>query len=85
MLAILYRIAKNTPILLAANREEDITRPTQFPKIQSGTPRVVCGIDKQAGGTWLGVNQAGLLVTVTNRRGSGRRWSRARGDCSAAN
>jgi len=67
MLAILYRIAKNTPILLAANREEDITRPTQFPKIQSGTPRVVCGIDKQAGGTWLGVNQAGLLVTVTNR------------------
>lgn len=67
MLAILYRVAKNTPILLAANREEDITRPTQFPKIQSGTPRIVCGTDKQANGTWLGVNQFGLLVTVTNR------------------
>jgi hypothetical protein len=67
MLAILYRVAKNTPILLAANREEDYARPTQFPKIQSGTPRVVCGIDKQAGGTWLGVNQFGLLITVTNR------------------
>ena len=30
-------------------------------------PRVVCGIDRQAGGTWLGVNQFGLLVVVTNR------------------
>jgi hypothetical protein len=67
MLAILYRVAKNTPILLAANREEIVTRPTQFPKIQSGNPRIVCGTDKQAGGTWLGVNQFGLLVTVTNR------------------
>ncbi len=67
MLAILYRVAKNTPILLAANREEVLTRPTQFPKIQSGTPRIVCGIDRQAGGTWLGVNQFGLLIAVTNR------------------
>ena len=67
MLAILYRVAKNTPILLAANREESVTRPTHFPKIQSGTPRIVCGTDKLAGGTWLGVNQFGLVVTVTNR------------------
>jgi hypothetical protein len=67
MLAILYRVAKNTPILLAANREESFSRPTQFPKIQSGAPRIVCGTDKLAGGTWLGVNQFGLLVVVTNR------------------
>jgi hypothetical protein len=68
MMAILYRSARNTPILLAANREENYARPTQHPKIQSGTPRVICGIDRQAGGTWLGVNQFGLLVAVTNRR-----------------
>ena len=67
MLAILYRVAKNTPILLAANREESLSRPTQFPKIQPGNPRIVCGTDKQAGGTWLGVNQFGLMVVVTNR------------------
>ena len=66
-LAILYRVARNTPILLAANREEYLSRPTQYPKIQPGAPRVVCGIDRQAGGTWLGVNQHGLLVTMTNR------------------
>ncbi len=67
-LAILYRVARGTPILVAANREERFDRPTQYPKIQSGSPRVVCGIDRRAGGTWLGVNQYGLFCAVTNRR-----------------
>ncbi len=68
LMAILYKTAKSTPILVAANREEYYDRPSQPPKIQSGTPRVVCGIDRKAGGTWLGVNQYGLFATVTNRR-----------------
>ncbi len=67
-MAILYRVARGTPILIAANREERYDRPTQYPKIQSGTPRVVCGIDRKAGGTWLGVNQHGLFCAVSNRR-----------------
>jgi hypothetical protein len=67
-LAILYRVARGTPILVAANREERFDRPTQYPKIQSGSPRVVCGIDRRAGGTWLGVNQNGLFCAVSNRR-----------------
>lgn len=68
MMALLYKTARNTPILVAANREERFDRPTQAPKIQPGTPRVVCGIDRKAGGTWLGVNQYGLFAAVTNRR-----------------
>jgi hypothetical protein len=52
---------------VAANREEYRDRPTQYPKIQSGTPRIVCGIDRKAGGTWFGVNQHGLFCTVLNR------------------
>jgi hypothetical protein len=69
-LAILYRVARGTPILVAANREERFDRPTQYPKIQSGSPRVVCGTDRRAGGTWLGVNQNGLFCAVANRRKS---------------
>ena len=68
VMAILYKTAKNTPVLIAANREERFDRPTQIPKIQSGTPRAVCGIDRKAGGTWLGVNQHGMVAAVTNRR-----------------
>jgi len=66
-MAILFKAARNTPVLVAANREERFDRPTLPPKIQSGTPRVVCGIDRKAGGTWLGVNQHGLVAAVTNR------------------
>lgn len=66
-MAILYKTARSAPVLVAANREELFDRPTQPPKIQSGTPRVVCGIDRKAGGTWLGVNQYGMFAGVTNR------------------
>ena len=67
VLAIQYQSAKDAPILLAQNREELVDRPTQAPRIQSGKPRVVCGIDRKVGGTWLGVNQHGLVVVAANR------------------
>jgi hypothetical protein len=67
ILAIQYQIVQNAPILVAHNREEFFDRPTQPPKIQSGKPRVICGIDRKAGGTWLGVNQRGLFVVAANR------------------
>ncbi|MGQ9575130.1 MAG: NRDE family protein [Thermoguttaceae bacterium] len=67
ILALQYKTARDAPILVAANREEFRDRPTQPPRIQSGRPRVICGIDRKAGGTWLGVNQYGLVVAVANR------------------
>jgi hypothetical protein len=67
LLAIQYRLVPEAPILVAANREEYYDRPTQAPAIQSGKPRVLCGIDGQAGGTWLGVSQQGLFVAACNR------------------
>jgi hypothetical protein len=68
LLAIQYKLVPEAPILVAANREEFYERPSQPPAIQSGKPRVLCGTDLQAGGTWLGVNQHGLVVAVCNRR-----------------
>jgi len=68
LLAIQYRLVPEAPILVAANREEFYERPSQPPSIKSGKPRVMCGDDAQAGGTWLGVNQHGLVVGVANRR-----------------
>ncbi len=68
LLAIQYQLVPEAPVLIAANREEFFERPWQPPSIQSGKPRVLCGVDNQAGGTWLGVNQHGLVVAVCNRR-----------------
>ena len=67
VLAIQYKVAQDSPVLAAHNREELFDRPTQIPRIQSGRPRLVCGIDRKAGGTWFGVNQHGLFVAVCNR------------------
>ncbi|MCR9293347.1 MAG: NRDE family protein [bacterium] len=71
LLAVLYRLVPESPILVAANREEYYDRPSLPPSIQSGKPRVLCGTDQRAGGTWLGVNQHGMFVGVTNRRVNG--------------
>ncbi len=67
LLAIQYRLVPESPILVAANREELYDRPSEAPSIQSGKPRVLCGVDQQASGTWLGINQHGLFVAACNR------------------
>lgn len=67
ILAIQYKLVPESPILIAANREEYYDRPSLPPSIQSGKPRILCGLDQQAGGTWLGVNQNGMFVAASNR------------------
>lgn len=68
LLAIQYQLVPESPILVAANREEFYDRPSLPPSIQSGKPRILCGLDQKAGGTWLGVNQRGMFVGASNRR-----------------
>jgi len=70
LIAFQYRTFAAAPILLVANREEYYGRPAAPPRIQPGSPRVLCGLDHRAGGTWLGVNEYGLVVAVTNRLSS---------------
>ncbi len=67
LLAVQYRLVPESPILVAANREEYFDRPSLSPSIQSGKPRILSGIDQKSGGTWLGVNQNGMFVGVCNR------------------
>ena len=70
ILAIQYQLVPEAPVLVALNREEYYRRQTQSPTMQSGKPRILSGIDLAAGGTWLGINQHGLLVAACNRRKS---------------
>src|SRR5262247_4444821 len=51
---------------IAANRDEFLARPAAAP-MPSVDGRWLAPRDLQAGGTWLGVNAAGLFVGVTNR------------------
>jgi len=66
IIAVHYKKLSDAPLLIALNREEDPARESLPPKIQSGRPRSVCGVDQQFGGTWAGVNQHGLFIAVVN-------------------
>ena len=68
---ILRRPGHAWPLLLAANRDEMKTRPWLAPgRHWPDRPEVVAGLDREAGGTWLGLNDHGLAAGVLNRFGS---------------
>ncbi len=66
LLAVLWRTVDDAPLIVAANREEAYDRPGSPPQPVADPVRFVAGLDSRAGGTWLGVNQRGLIVAVTN-------------------
>ncbi|MSP66766.1 MAG: hypothetical protein EXQ96_01450 [Alphaproteobacteria bacterium] len=67
---LLRRPGHAWPLLLAANRDERLTRPWRPPGRHWPDRDVVAGLDETAGGTWLGINGTGLVAAVMNRVGS---------------
>lgn len=67
-LALYLNVFDDLPLLVAANRDEHFDRPSAPPAEILGEPRIVAGRDLRVGGTWLGVNEHGLLVGILNRR-----------------
>ncbi len=55
------------PLVVAANRDEALDRPSSPPVIWTGEPNFLAPRDDRAGGTWLGLNATGLFVGITNR------------------
>ncbi|MEH0154349.1 NRDE family protein [Limibacter armeniacum] len=55
-------------LVLAANRDEFFNRPTQPMHFWEEHPDLLAGKDLQAGGTWMGFNQQGKFVAITNYR-----------------
>jgi hypothetical protein len=59
------------PLLLAANRDELASRPWRPPaRHWPDRPDVTAGIDLLSGGSWLGVNDFGVVAAVLNRAGT---------------
>lgn len=64
----LFGARADYPLVLATNRDEFYARPTGGPARLFDAPPAVGGVDKQAGGTWMGVTSEGLFVGITNQR-----------------
>lgn len=82
-LVILRRPEEGWPLLLAANRDEMRGRPAKAPaRHWPDRPEVVAGIDLTGGGSWLGMNDHGVVAAVMNREGTlgPARGKRSRGE-----
>jgi hypothetical protein len=70
-LVILRRPGHPWPVLIGANRDEMIDRPWQPPgRHWPDRPEIIGGLDLLAGGSWLGINDWGVVAAVLNRHGS---------------
>jgi len=56
------------PLIIAGNRDEFHSRPTEHGHWWPDAPDIVGGRDLQAGGTWLALHRGGRFATVTNFR-----------------
>lgn len=70
-LVTLRRPGHDWPVLIAANRDERLDRPWRPPaRHWPDRPEVIAGQDELAGGSWLGVNDHGVVAAILNRVGS---------------
>ena len=68
---ILRRPDHPWPVIIGANRDEMIDRPAAAPgRHWPDRPQVVAGLDRTAGGSWLGLNDDGVVAAILNRRAS---------------
>ena len=62
-----WQVFADAPVVVAANRDELLDRPSTPPAVRDWEAQVLAPQDEEAAGTWLGYNEHGLLVAITNR------------------
>src|SRR5215470_10399288 len=68
LLLIYHRVHPRWPIIVAANRHERLDRPATEPRVHAGSVAFLAPVDLVGGGTWLGINEHGVIAAITNGR-----------------
>lgn len=70
-IVLLIRPGHDWPLLAAANRDEMESRPWDPPgRHWPDRPEVLAGRDRLAEGSWLGINDHGVMAAILNRPGT---------------
>jgi uncharacterized protein with NRDE domain len=73
LLIALSGTVPGVPLLIAANRDELYQRPADpITVLRATQPRILGGRDGLAGGTWLAVNEHGVVAGLTNQPSAAR-------------
>jgi uncharacterized protein with NRDE domain len=83
----MFRVAPDAPLIVAANRDERLDRPAvPMTVLREREPRILGGRDELAGGTWLAVNEHGVVAGLTNQPSADGRdpTKRSRGELPLA-
>ena len=68
LLVVATQLVPDEPLIIGANRDEVLDRPTTpITVLDDGPPRVLGGRDELSGGTWLAVNEHGVCAGLTNQ------------------
>lgn len=72
LIAFAIGVSERWPLLIAANRDEFLDRPTlPLARWQTASGQeVLSGRDLRAGGTWMGMTPGGRIAFLTNVRGA---------------
>lgn len=87
MLIAMFQVVPDAPLIVAANRDERLDRPAvAMTVLRERGPRILGGRDELAGGTWLAVNEYGLVAGLTNQPSANGRdpTKRSRGELPLA-
>ncbi len=68
LVCLAYRTVPGYPLVLIANRDEFLARPTEPLAWRGPSGGVLAGLDLTGGGTWLGLSTSGRLAALTNFR-----------------
>jgi len=66
-LVFAWQAFPDSPIVVAANRDEALDRPSVPPETVGTDPVILAPRDEEAGGTWIGVSDRDVFVAITNR------------------
>jgi uncharacterized protein with NRDE domain len=87
LLIAMFGMVQDAPLIVAANRDERLDRPAvPITVLRGREPRILGGRDELAGGTWLAVNEHGVVAGLTNQPSPGGRdpAKRSRGELPLA-
>ncbi|MFC6764479.1 NRDE family protein [Natrinema soli] len=66
-LTLAWQVFDDAPVAVAANRDEALEREALPPAVYSEEPLAIAPSDAEAGGTWIGYNEYGVFVGITNK------------------